>query len=144
MLDDQLSRFAVASEDVEHPGRQTGRRDKLAKGDRRERREFSRLDDDGAARRQRRGNFPRHHEEREITRNDLSYDARSVMTREFTLHQLRPPGMMVEMPRHERDVDVARLANGFAVVYRLQNSEQAPFALPRTSCREWVARASST
>src|SRR3712207_8674187 len=43
--------------------------------------------------------------------------------------ELRPAGVVVEVPRHEGDVDVARLADGLAVVHALQHGEQARVAL---------------
>ena len=45
-------------------------------------------------------------------------------TRQLPLHELRPAGVVVEVPRHERHVDVARLADRLAVVERLEHGEQ--------------------
>jgi hypothetical protein len=56
-------------------------------------------------------------------------DAHRHMVGEFAVLQLRPAGVMIEMPGGERHVDVARLAHRLAVVDRLDDCEQAAMAL---------------
>ena len=47
----------------------------------------------------------------------------------FRLEQLRPSRVMVEMARHERYVDVARLADALAVVHRFEHGEEPRISL---------------
>ena len=44
---------------------------------------------------------------------------------ELALQQLRPAGVVIEMARRQRDVDVAGLADRLAVVHRLEHGEEA-------------------
>src|SRR5690606_32281922 len=46
------------------------------------------------------------------------------MTGELAFEQLRPTGVVVEVTRHERDVEVAGLTDGLAVVQRFEHGEQ--------------------
>src|SRR5690606_24001359 len=58
----------------------------------------------------------------------------------FRLHELRPPGVVVEVPRDEGDVDVARLADRLPVVDRLENGEEPRMALDQPGEGVEVAR----
>src|ERR1019366_4519069 len=60
---------------------------------------------------------------------------------ELVLQELRPAGMVIEMPRHQRNINVATLADGLAVVHRLKNRHQPgmPLHQPRDGIQ--VARA---
>ena len=42
---------------------------------------------------------------------------------EILVEELRPTRVVVEMPRHQRNVDVAALADGLAVVHGFQNGQ---------------------
>ena len=53
------------------------------------------------------------------------------MALELGFHQLRPAGVMIEVPRDERDVDVAGLADRLPVVHRFEHSEEPCVALHR-------------
>ena len=46
------------------------------------------------------------------------------MPRKLRLEELRPAGVVIEVAGDERDVDVAGLANRFAVVEALEDGEQ--------------------
>ncbi len=84
--------------------------------------------------------LPREHEEREIPRDDLPDDAERRVPGHLGLHQLRPPGVVVEVAGDERDVEVARLADGLAVVERLQHREQPAVLLDAARDGVQVAR----
>src|SRR5205814_8854707 len=71
-----------------------------------------------------RRDLPRQHQEREVPRNNLSDDADAAVTGKLRVEQLGPAGVVVEMPRDERDVDVSRLANRLPVVHALENGEE--------------------
>ena len=45
------------------------------------------------------------------------------------MSDLRPAGMMIEMPRGERHINIACFANRLAVIQRLQNRKQPRIAL---------------
>ncbi len=70
--------------------------------------------------------LPRQHQQREVPRDDLAADAERLAVRAVRLSmQLRHAGVVVEMPRDQRDVDIAAFADRLAVVQRLQHREQA-------------------
>jgi hypothetical protein len=52
-------------------------------------------------------------------------DAIGGVAGEFARQVLRPAGVIVEMPRDQRNVDVAALADRLAVVHGFQHGEQA-------------------
>jgi len=72
----------------------------------------------------RRRDLPREHEQREIPRDDLAHDADRFVARELGIEELRPTRVVVEVPRDEGHVDVARLADRLAVVHRLEDREK--------------------
>ena len=80
---------------------------------------------DGVSCRQRGRDLPGQHEQREIPRNDLSDDAASGVVGELLLEELRPAGMMIEMPRDQRNIEVAALANRFSVVHGFEHGQAA-------------------
>ena len=123
MLNDGRAGSTVAVDDVQHALGQPNLVRNLGEGQRGERRVLRWLNHDSASRRQRRRYLPRKHQQRKIPRNDLPHHARRRIARELFIAQLRPSRMVIEMPRHERNIDVARLANRLAVVERLQHSK---------------------
>ncbi len=129
MLHQDLARGSVAGDDVEHARRQPSLRGDPGKAQRRERRELGGLQDDGVSRGERRRDFPGDHQEREVPRDDLPHDTDRHVARELRVAQLRPAGVMIEVPGDERDVEVAGFANRFAVVQTLEHREQARVAL---------------
>ncbi len=124
MLHQCFASRAVSGDDVDHAGGQPSFLTKLSECERRERSEFGRLQNDRVSRGQRRRNFPRQHEQRKIPRNDLANHSTRFMLRKLFLEQLRPTRVIVEMPRHERDIDIPALADGLAVVHRLEDRQQ--------------------
>ena len=74
VLDEATTGVAVAAHDVEHARRQELLR-QLGQQRRGRRRGVARLEDDGVARRQRRGDLPDHHHQRVVPRRDLADDA---------------------------------------------------------------------
>jgi hypothetical protein len=64
---------------------------------------------------------------------------------ELLFEKLRPTRVVIEMPRHQRDIDVATLADGLAVVHRLENREQPRMFLhqPRDGIQVACARVGS-
>ena len=86
---------------------------------------FRRLDDHRVARGQRRRHLPGKHQQRKVPRDHLADHPASCVVGKFRLQQLRPAGMMVEMPRHQWNVDIAALADGLAVVHRLEHRKAA-------------------
>jgi len=135
------ARAAVAGDHVEHALRQAGLVRQLGERERREGGVLGRLEHDGAARRERGRHLPRQHQQREVPRDDLATDAHARPARELALEQGGPTGVVVEVPRHQRDVEVARLADRLAVVERLQHGQQARVLLDLAGERVEVARA---
>ncbi len=66
---------AIALHHVEEPGRHTGLHGQFGEPDGRVRRQLGRLEHDGIAGRQRRTDFPRHHDQRKIPRRDCAHHA---------------------------------------------------------------------
>jgi hypothetical protein len=116
---------AVAGDDVDDARRQAGLAADLGEQQRRERRELGRLEHHRVAGRQRRRDLPGQHQQREVPRDDLAADAERPWPGKLFLQQLGPAGVMVEVARRERHVDVARLADRLAVVHRLEHGEEA-------------------
>ncbi len=116
---------AVAGDDVDDARRQARLDADLRKGQRGQRGVFGRLQHDRIAGGERRRDLPGEHQEREVPRNDLSADADRPRAWKFALDQRGPAGVMIEMSRDKRDVDVARLADRLAVVDRLEDREKA-------------------
>ena len=116
---------AGAGEDVHDTGRQAAPR-------RRSRRRRSaesgvrlrRLQHHRVAGGERRRDLPRQHQQRKIPRDDLAAHADGAPAGELRRRQRRPAGMVIEVPRHQRNVDVAALADRLAVVHRLQHGEE--------------------
>ena len=143
-VDDRRARVAVAGDDVEHARRAARRRAaSSAKQQRGERRELGRLEHDRVARRERRRDLPRQHQQREVPRDDLPDDADAVVAGE-----LASPAAA---PSRRDDRSAARRAGcrcrasrgcGLPLSMRLEHGEQARVAsAPRARARTGSARA---
>src|SRR5471030_399876 len=142
MVDDRFADAAIAGDDVDDAGRYAGLHADFGEQHRRQRGEFGRLEDDRVTGGQRRGDFPGQHQQREIPRHDLADHADGAVVGEFFGLQLCPAGVVVEVARRQRHVDVARFTDGLAVVQRLQHSEQTRMLLQQARQRVQHARAS--
>ncbi len=111
------------------PGGQVGLLADLREQQRGQRGGLGRLEDDGVAARQRRGDLPRQHEQREVPRDDLAGDTERRRAVAGVLELVGPAGVVEEVRSDDRDVDVARLLDRLAVVDRLQDGELAPALL---------------
>ena len=111
--------------------------------ERRQRRRLGGLEHDGVAGRERRGDLPGRHQQREVPGDDLPGDAerarRGAVAR--VLELVGPARVVEEVRGRERDVDVARLADRLAVVERLEHGELAGALLDRARDAEEVLRA---
>ena len=139
VLDQQGAGAAVAGDDVHHAGRQADLVAQLREPERGQRRVLRRLEHDRVPQRDRRGDLPRQHQQREVPRDDLPDHADRHLARELGARQLRPAAVVVEVPRDERDVDVARLADRLPVVQRLEHGEEAGVLLDAAGDRVQVA-----
>ncbi len=72
-----------------------------------------------------RGDLPGQHQQREVPGDDLPDHADRLVVTQFGFHQLRPTGVIVKVTGQQWHVDVARLADGLAVVHRLEHGQQA-------------------
>src|SRR5450631_1512049 len=124
MLYQSLAGRAIASHNVDDSGRQSGLLAKFREHKCGEGSKFGGFQDYGVSRRQCRRDLPRQHEKREIPRNNLTHDTTRLVAGELLLEQLGPTGVVVEVPRHERDVDVAALANRLAIVHGFKDREE--------------------
>src|SRR4051812_48296421 len=89
------------------------------------------------------GDLPGEHQQREVPRNDLGGDTERLRdpARERVLELVGPAGVIPEVGRGERDVDVARLLDRLARVHRLEHRELARALLEDPRDPEEVFRA---
>ena len=127
--DDRGARASIAGDEIEHARWQADLLHQLGEAQRREWRELGGLEHDRVSGGEGRCDFPRQHEQREIPRNHLPYHTVRVLARKLGRKQLRPAGVIREMPRDERNIDVARFANRLAVVDGLEHREVARMLL---------------
>ena len=94
---------------------------------RRERGRLGRLQHDRVPARERGRDLPGEHEEREVPGDDLRRNAERprAPSGERVLELVRPPRVVEEVRRCEREIDVARLLDRLAAVERLGNRELA-------------------
>jgi len=125
MSDQRRPRFPGAGDDVDHARGQVDVAEDLGQQQRRERRGFGGLEDDGVAAGQGRCQFPGGHEQREVPRDDLSDDAvrGHVPVREGVLELVGPAGVVEEVGGDQRQVDVATLTDRLAAVHCLEHGE---------------------
>jgi hypothetical protein len=138
---DRLARAAIAGDDVDDAFRQSGLLADLAEEEGREGGVFGGFQNHRVARSQRRRDFPRQHQEREVPRDDLPADADGGVSGQFRVAQLGEPCVVVEMALRQGDIDIARLADRFAVVERFQHREEAAVFLQQAGQRIEVFRA---
>jgi predicted small secreted protein len=101
---------AGAGDDVDDAGRQVGLLADLGEEQRGQRRGLGRLEDHGVAAGQRRGDLPREHQQREVPRDDLAATPSGRGSGPVTgvPELVGPAGVVEEVRRRQRDVDVAR------------------------------------
>ncbi len=119
-----LARLVVAQHHVEHAVRQADLVAHLGEQHRGRGRVLGGLEHHGVAHCNRRRNFPRQHQQREVPGDDLPANAQRFAIWQFAVHQLRHARVVVEMAVDQRDIDVAAFADRFAVVERLQHTEK--------------------
>src|SRR5262249_59731166 len=82
---------------------------------------FSGLENNRVARRQRRRDLPRQHQQWKVPGNDLTDHTASRVIRKVLRQQLCPACMIVKVSCDQRDIHVAALTDRLAVVHRLQH-----------------------
>jgi hypothetical protein len=99
---------AVTREDVDDAGRHLCLPADVGKQERRQRRRLGGLEHDRVPARERRRDLPGQHQQREVPRHDLRRDAERlrVPAGERVLELVRPAGVVEEVRRGERKVDV--------------------------------------
>jgi len=123
-VNDHLAHRAVAGDDIDHTFGQPRLIADVGEQQRGQRCVFGRFQHHGVARGQRRGDLPGQHQKREIPRDDLATNPKRLCIRQHIRHQLRHACVIIEMPLRQRNVDVARFADRFAIVQRFQHREQ--------------------
>src|SRR5918996_688235 len=142
VLDELGACAAVSGDDVHDSGGKLGLAEDVAEEERRERRRLRRLEDDRVPGRERGRDLPGEHEEREVPGDDLAGDTDRTRppVGEGVLELVRPARVVEEVRRRERQVDVARLADGLASVERLEHRELARALLEDARDAEEVLR----
>ena len=141
MLDQEFAGRPVTGDDVEYARGQAGGLRDLCKTQRGQWRELRGLQDHGVSGGECRRDLPRDHQQREVPRDDLPDDADRHVAGELGVTELRPPGVVIEVPGDQRDVEIARLTNRFAVVETLEHGEQPGVALHLARERVQIAGA---
>ena len=124
VIDQCGTRGTITRDDVDHTRRQACLAADFGERQGRQGRELGGLQHHRIAGGKGRRDLPRQHQEREVPRDDLAADTDGLIARELITDQLRPARMVIEVTRHQRNVDVARLADGLAIVHRLQHREE--------------------
>ena len=140
--DERHPDLARARDDVDDARRQVGLAADVGEEQGAERRRRRRLEDDRVAGGEGRGDLPGEHQQREVPRDDLGGDAERLRDAagERVLELVRPAGVVPEVGRRERHVDVARLLDRLAGVHRLEDRELARALLEDPGDPEEVLR----
>src|SRR5579863_1773618 len=125
MPDQGLSSGTIAGHDVHDARGKFDFMTDFGKSERGQGSKFGWLQDDGISRRERGRDLPRQHEKGKVPRNDLPDDTASRVVGKFLLQKLGPAGVMIEMPRDQRNIEVAALANRFSVVHGFEHGQAA-------------------
>ena len=141
-LDERGAGATVAGDDVDDAGRELRLAEDVGEEECRERGRLGGLEDHGVAAGQRRRDLPREHEQREVPRDDLARHADRpwAPVREGVLELVGPAGVVEEVRRGEREVDVPRLLDRLAAVERLEDGELARSLLEDAGDAEEVLR----
>ena len=134
VVDQRRAGLAVAGDHVEHALGQPRLERQLAQPQARQRRLLGGLEHDRAARRQRRGDLPGRHQQREVPRDDLPAHADRLLARVAVHVRLgdrqhvagdlgRPAGEVAQVLDRERHVHAPGELDRLAVVERLQLGE---------------------
>ncbi len=125
MTADARTRCAIALHDIDHTGRQANFVADFCKSDSSQWCEISRLQHHRIASSQGRCDLPRQHQQWEVPRDHLTTNANRREALELIFNHLRPTGMMVEMTNCQRNINVARFTQRFAIIHGFQNREEA-------------------
>ena len=127
---------------VDHARRQVGLGDQLGEQERRERRGLGGLQHHRVAAREGGRDLPGRHQEGEVPGDDLPHHPERARRhpRHRVLELVGPAGVVEEVGRGQRHVDVARLADRLAAVDRLQHRELARAVLQQAGQAEQVLR----
>ena len=133
VLDERGAGFTRAGDDVHDARRQPDVADQLGELERGERRRLRGLQHHRVAAGERRRDLPRRHQQRKVPRDDLAGNAERSRAppRECVVELVRPAGVVEEVRRGQRHVDVARFADRLAAVERLDHRELARPLLQR-------------
>ena len=135
VLDERRPGPPVASDQVQHARREPGLMRQLREEKRRQRRVLGGFEHPRVPRRERRRDLPREHQQRKVPRDHLPHHTHRAVALELGGPQLRPPRVMVEVPRDQWDVEVTRLADRLPVVEGFKHREEAAVLLHHPSQR---------
>ena len=141
MRDDHRTGAAASGDDVDHTRRQSRFGDDFSKEQCAETSIRRRLEHNRIAHRNRRRDLPRQHQQRKVPRDDLSHHADRLIIAQFGFHQLRPTRIIRKVTRQQWHINIAQLADGFAIVHQLQHRQQAMMFLNVARNRIHVTRA---
>ena len=107
----------LPGQDVDHPGRKPNFLHYFGEFEGGQRGVTRGFQYNGITHCQGRCNLPGQHEQGKVPGNNLSHDTHRLVTRQLGGHQLRPTGVIIEVARNERDIQVAGLADRFAIIH---------------------------
>jgi hypothetical protein len=142
MLHKGASSLAAAGDDVDYARWEVRLLADIGEGQRGQGRGLGRLEHDRVASGERGGDLPGQHEHGEVPRDDLAghADRPGIVPEPRVLQLVRPSGVVEEVGGDERDVDVTGLADGLAVVDRLQHRQFAGALLDQAGDAEEILR----
>ncbi len=124
MPHNRFARLVTTSDDVDQSGRESSFGRDLCKQQGGQRRGRGRFDHNRVPHRQSGGYLPCQHQQRKVPRNNLPHNADGLIVGQLAAHDLCPASMMIKVACHQRHIDVARFADRFAVVQRLNHGQQ--------------------
>ena len=125
MADQGTPGLAGAGDDVYNPGGEPGVLKQLGELEGGEWRGLCGFEHDGVATGKRWCNLPGGHEQRKVPGNDLGGDAvwREGLVGKGVFELVSPACVVKEMSTDERQIDIARLANGLATIHGFNDGE---------------------
>ena len=141
MRDQRRARFITAGNDIDDARRQASFSDDLSEEQGGKRCVGRGFDDHGVAGRQCRRDLPGQHQQREVPGDDLTDHAQRLIVAQLSVQQLRPAGVMIKVAGDQRHINIARFADGLAVVQAFDHCQQACVLLNVASDGVEVTRA---
>lgn len=125
MFNDGFADGTIAGNDVDHSGGEVNGLANFGEEEGGEGGEFGRFEDDGVSGGEGGGNLPAEHEEWKVPGDDLPAHTNWLIVLVLFGGDFGPSGMIVEVTCDEGDIDIAGLADWFAVIEGFEDGEES-------------------